>query len=278
MTNERSPESTPQPPVLLAVHVSKTYRKRRWFSSAGNVDVSAVQDVSLAIGRGRCLGLVGESGSGKSTLARCLACMEIADSGEVWVDDRNLLSLRARELHRMRRQIQLVFQGSTASLNPRLSALDIVSEPLDILRQEGKRERHERALEIMTSVGLPRQCAQRRPSEMSGGQRQRLAIARALTLQPKLLILDESLAGLDLPVQAQIVNLLVDLQASLGISYLFISHDLRLAVHLADDLAVMAGGCIVEHGPAQQIARDPQHPLTRALLAAATESMSVELR
>jgi peptide/nickel transport system ATP-binding protein len=172
-------------------------------------------------------------------------------------------------LRAARREVQLIFQGSAATLNPRFSTLEIVAEPLAILGQLGKRERRERALALIESVGLPRQIAERNSSELSGGQRQRLAIARALALRPKLVILDESLTGLDLPVQAQIVNLLLDLQTSLGISYLFISHDLRLAAHLADHLAVMNSGRIVEQGPAQDVVKDPQHAHTRALLAAA---------
>lgn len=262
--------STEQP-VIAARHLSKTYRQRRWFSRTGHFAVTAIRDVSLSIGRGRTMGLVGESGAGKSTLARCLAALERPDAGEILVDGRNLMMSDAQELRRARQRIQMVFQGSAASLNPRFSALEIVAEPLAILGREDRRHRREHALALMESVGLAPQWSERRSSEFSGGQRQRLAIARAMALRPKLLILDESLSGLDLPVQAQIVNLLVDLQVSLSISYLFISHDVRLAVHVSDDLAVMQGGCIVEQGPARQVAREPQHSHTQALLAAVAE-------
>jgi ABC-type glutathione transport system ATPase component len=269
MVDEPSLPASPAQAVLFATHLSKTYRKRGWFSSGTDTGFAALRDVTLTIGHGRCMGLVGESGSGKSTLARCLACIDRPDVGEVWVEGCNLLSLGPRELRQARRQIQLVFQGSAVSLNPCFSALQIVAEPLDIVGFGSRRERRQRALELMACVGLPSQYAGRRATEFSGGQRQRLAIARALALRPKLLILDESLAGLDLPVQARIVNLLVELQASLGISYLFISHDLRLAAHLADDLSVMAGGHIVEQGPVQQLVSNPRDRHTRALLEAA---------
>lgn len=256
--------------AVAAFHIRKTYRQSRWFSGNVGFTAPAVRDVSLSIGYGRFMGLVGESGSGKSTLARCLASLERPDAGEVWLDGRNLLALNSRELRQARRRIQIVLQGSAASLNPRFSALEIVAEPLAILGI-GKRERCEQALALFESAGLPAQLAGRSPSQLSGGQRQRLAIARALALRPKLLILDESLRGLDLPVQAQIINLLVDLEASLAIGYLFISHDLRLTAQLADDLAVIKDGRIVEQGPAEEVVRNPQHPHTRELLAAAAK-------
>lgn len=269
MSAKGSPETANlQRFVLAAFHLKKAYKQTLWFARGGNLAVSVLQDVSLSIVRGRFMGLVGESGSGKSTLARCLAGLDRPDEGQVWLNGSNLLALHSRELRTARREIQVIFQGSAAALNPRFSALEIVAEPLSILGGRAKLERRERALALIETVGLPRQLAGRKPSELSGGQRQRLAIARALALRPKLLILDESMAGLDLPVQAQIVNLLLDLRASLEISYLFISHDLRLASHLADDLAVMSNGRIVEQGPALDVVRNPQHAHTRALLAA----------
>jgi ABC-type glutathione transport system ATPase component len=269
MPDKDSPEADPQRFVLAAFHLKKTYRQTRWWSRSGNFAVPALQDVSLSIVRGRSMGLVGESGSGKSTLARCLACLDQPDEGQVLLNGSNLLELNSRELRAARRDIQVIFHGSAAALNPRFTGLEIVAEPLGILGRCTKQETRDRALALIESVGLARQLAERRPSELSGGQRQRLAIARALTLSPKLLILDESMAGLDLPVQAQIVNLLLDLRASLEISFLFISHNLRLAAHLADDLAVMNNGRIVELGPAQDVVRNPKHAHTRALLAAA---------
>jgi peptide/nickel transport system ATP-binding protein len=270
MAGKASLETDPERFVLAAFHLTKTYRQARWLSRHDN-SIPALQDVSMSIGRGRIMGLVGESGSGKSTLARCIACLDRPNEGQVWMDGSNLLGLNGRELRAARREIQIIFQGSAATLNPRFSGLEIVAEPLAILGRLAKHERRERALALIENVGLPRQLAERNPSELSRGQRQRLAIARALAVRPKLIILDESLAGLDLPVQAQIVNLLLDLQRSLAISYLFISHDLRLAAHLADDLAVMNRGRIVEQGPAQEVVRDPQHAHTQALLGAAAQ-------
>lgn len=269
MGGSTSTEAGPQGFVLSALHLRKTYRQTRWFARRNNFAVPALQDVSLSIARGRFMGLVGESGSGKSTLARCLACLDRPDEGEVWIDGSNLLALNSHELRATRRDIQIIFQGSAAALNPRFTGLEIVAEPLAILGQFTRQERRERALALIESVGLPRPIAERKPSELSGGQRQRLAIARALALRPKLVILDESMVGLDLPVQAQIVNLLLNLQTSVEISYLFISHDLRLSAHLVDEMAIMQGGRIVEQGPAQDVVRDPQHAHTRALLAAA---------
>jgi oligopeptide transport system ATP-binding protein len=257
--------------LLSASNLNKTYNKRRWLSRGSDSAVVALQDVSLSLGRGQTLGIVGESGAGKSTLARCLACLDPPDSGEIRLEGRNLLGLTTPELRRARRHIQLIFQGSAASLNARFSALEIVSEPAVIAGLGTKAERHELALAMMESVGLPRGVANRRCTEFSGGQRQRLAIARALTLSPRILVLDESLADLDLLIQAQLINLLSDLQAKLSIGYVFISHDLRLAAHIADELAVMHSGRIVEKGRADQVSQHPGHPHTRELLAAAAQ-------
>jgi ABC-type dipeptide/oligopeptide/nickel transport system ATPase subunit len=193
----------------------------------------------------------------------------LPDSGEIWLERQKLLELKSSDLRRARRQVQLIFQESAASLNPRFSAIEVITEPARIAGIGSKRQRREFGLEMMQTVGLPRRAADRRCSEFSGGERQRLAIARALSLSPKLLVLDEALSGLDLLIQAQLVNLLADLQASRSVTYIFISHDLRLAAHFSDDLAVMHGGRIVEHGPAEQISQEPRHPQTRALLSAA---------
>jgi ABC-type glutathione transport system ATPase component len=210
---------------------------------------------------------VGASGAGKSTLARCLACLETPDAGQIRMLGQDLLLLRPPELRRARQRIQLIFQGSAATLNPRFSAIDVVAEPLAIAGVS-KGERQERALAMMESAGLSREAACRNCMEFSGGERQRLAIARALSASPKVLILDEALSGLDLPVQSQIVNLLDDLRDRLAVSYIVISHDLRLAAHMSDHLAVMQSGSVVEHGPAAQVSRHPRHPHTRALLSA----------
>jgi ABC-type glutathione transport system ATPase component len=199
------------------------------------------------------MALIGRSGSGKSTLARCLARLEEADSGEIWFAGRDLAKMRGRDLVPYRRQIQLIFQDPAASLNPRFTAVEIVSEPLLIARVGTKKERRERALDLMERVGLSRQIASRLPFELSGGQRRRLAIARALALQPRLLILDEALTGLDLSTQAQICNLLIDLQEASLLTYLVISHDLDLLAHLADDVAILEKGCILKRTPEEPI-------------------------
>lgn len=230
--------------------------------------MTALADVSLALGTRQTLGIVGASGAGKSTLARCLACLEAPDAGEILLHGKNLLELRGQRLREARRQVQLILQGAASALNPRFSAIEAVTEPLLIAGGASQRERRERGLLLMESVGLPGDAADRGCREFSGGQRQRLAIARALSLQPKVLILDESLSGLDLSVQAQIVNLLFDLRERHSMSYVVISHDLRLTAHVADSLAVMCEGRIVEQGPPERIYGDAQHPHTRELLSA----------
>jgi peptide/nickel transport system ATP-binding protein len=274
MANEAFPGPVPaadsarETALLSAAHLSKTYLHRGIFGLRRGPGFTALSDVSLSLAPGRTLGIVGPSGAGKSTLARCLACLETPATGEVTLLGRNLLGLRPRELRSARGRIQLILQGSAAALNPRFSALEVVTEPLAITGLDSKREQHERGLALLETVGLPRDAARRNVMQLSGGERQRLAIARALSLNPRVLILDESLSGLDLPVQAQIVNLLADLQERLAVSYILISHDLRLAAHIADDLAVMQRGRIVEQGPAEQVCRDPRHPYTRALVSA----------
>jgi ABC-type glutathione transport system ATPase component len=253
-------------PLMAALHLSKHYVQGRWFSP-NRSRITALDDVSLIVYPRSTLALVGESGSGKSTLGRCLASLEEPDSGEIWLEGTNLLTLTSRELFAVRRRIQLIFQDSAAAMNPRFTAAEIVTEPLAIQERAGKKGRRERALTLMERVGLLPQWADRSPLEFSGGQRQRLAIARALALKPRFLILDEALSGLDLSIQAQIANLLLQLQASFSLTYLYISHDLRLAGHLADEVAVMHRGKIVESGNVSNVFSQPQHPHTRGLIA-----------
>jgi len=229
----------------------------------------AIQDVTFSLERGRTLGLVGPSGSGKSTVARCLALFEAPTSGEIWLDSRNLCALNRRERVAMRAEIQLIFQEPASSLNPRFTAAQIVTEPLLIRRVGTSKTRRQRAAELMETVGLSRQALQTPALEFSGGERQRLAIARALALEPKLLILDESFAGLDLSVQAQVANLLLDLQERRGLTYILISHDLALVWRLAAEIAVMDHGSIVEHAGVADLLARPQHPCTKELLNAA---------
>lgn len=233
--------------LLRAEGLSKRYNRGGWLSKHRR-EIEALRAVDIRIRRRSTLALIGASGSGKSTLARCLACLEEPDSGEIWFAGRNLTGLTQRELVPFRRQIQLIFQEPAASLNPRFTAIEIVAEPLVVAGQATKKERRQRALELMELVGLPAYLESRLPSELSGGQRRRLAIARALSLEPKLLILDETLTGLDLSTQAQISNLLIELQELCSLTYLFISHDFGLVMNLADEVVVLDAGQIVKGG------------------------------
>jgi ABC-type glutathione transport system ATPase component len=255
----------PSTSLVRARGLSKRYLQRDWLSR-DIFYVQALDNVDLAVRAGSTLALVGESGSGKSTLARCLALLENPSSGEIWFEGELLSNKRARELLLMRRQIQIIFQDAALALNPRFTAGEIVAEPLAIEGKVTKTEQRRRALELMENVGLLKRWAERRPLELSGGQRQRLAIARALAVRPKLLILDEALSALDPSVQAQMVNLLQDLQASFALTYLYISHDLALVGHLADEVAVMQHGRIVELANQADLFTHPQHPHTRELL------------
>ncbi len=212
------------------------------------------------------MALVGESGSGKSTLARCLAHLEQPDEGEIWFEEEEITTASGKRLAKLRREIQLIFQDPASSLNPRLPAAEIVAEPMVIQKMGNRGERKRRSAELIERVGLPLSTGARLPQQLSGGQRQRLAIARALALQPKLLILDESLSSLDLSIRAQLINLLLDLQESCSLTYLFISHDLGLAMHLADEIAVMHRGRIVETARAEDFCLTVQHPHSLALL------------
>jgi ABC-type dipeptide/oligopeptide/nickel transport system ATPase subunit len=221
----------------------------------------AIQNVTFSLERGRTLGVVGPSGAGKSTLARCLAFFETPTSGEIWLDGLQRVAMRA--------DIQLIFQEPASSLNPRFTAAQIVTEPLLIHGIGTAKTRLLRAAELMETVGLPGHALQTPALEFSGGERQRMAIARALALEPKLLILDESFAGLDLSVQAQVSDLLRDLQERHGLTYILISHDLALVWSLAGEIAVMDHGGIVEHAAVADLLARPRHPLTRELLDAA---------
>ena len=253
-------------PLLKAENLLKRYAKR---SLAGaREELLALDGVSLTIFPGTTLAVVGESGSGKSTLASCLACLESPTAGNIWFEGKDLVKLGARARRQVRPQIQLIFQDPASSLNPRWSVLEILVEPLILQRKFKPEEMKQRANSLLARVGLPPDIVERLATELSGGQRQRLAIARALALEPKLLILDEALSALDCSVQAQIANLLMELQSTLGMTYLFITHDLAMAAYLADEMAVMNRGRIVEQGPAEKILKQPQHETTLRLLAA----------
>src|SRR6267143_2557760 len=253
-------------PLLIVDNLEKVYARRGVRGTRR--EVMALQGVSFAIRPESTLALVGESGSGKSTLAFCLACLERPTSGRIIFQGGEITALDEEQQRALRPQIQLVFQDPARSLNSRFSALELVNEPLLVQGRVYKREREDRARTLLAQVGLPQEKALQRAEEFSGGQRQRLTIARALALEPKLLILDEALSALDCSVQAQIANLLLELQSSLGITYLFITHDFAMAGHLADEIAVIEQGRVVELGAADSVLREPQHETTLRLLAA----------
>jgi ABC-type glutathione transport system ATPase component len=252
--------------LLLVDKLEKRYERAPVFGT--KKEVTALQGVSFSIDRGATLALVGKSGAGKSTLAFCIAGLDRPSSGRIIFNGNDIAALDEKRLREVRPQIQVVFQDPARSLNPRFSAIEIVSEPLLIQGRLDKREREGRTRALLSQVGVPQEKALQSAEEFSGGQRQRLAIARALALEPKLLILDEALSALDCSVQAQIANLLIELQASLGLTYLFITHDLAMAEHLGDKIAVMERGQIVELGFVERIVRAPEHEVTRSLLAA----------
>ena len=230
--------------------------------------VKAVDDVSFTIEEGETFGLVGESGSGKTTTGRCMLRLIDPTSGEVRVRGENVLAFSRRRLREARREMQIVFQDPYSSLNPRMRAREIVEEPLIIHRLGDRRARRDRVAELFHLVGLDPTHLDRYPHQFSGGQRQRIGLARALALNPSFVILDEPVSALDVSVQAQVVNLLMDLQQQLKLTYLFIAHDLRLVEHICSRVAVMYLGRLVEIGPAASLFAAPQHAYTRALLSA----------
>jgi len=254
------------PPLIEVENLAKTYYRRRL--AGPREEVRALDGVSFSISRGTTLAIVGESGSGKSTLALCLACLERPASGCIRFGEKDILQAGEKDLRAIRRNIQLIFQDPGSSFNPRWKVLEILIEPLALQGNLSRDEMRLRARALLEQVGLSSSMEEKLPSELSGGQRQRLAIARTLMLEPKLLILDEALSALDCSVQAQIANLLVELQSSLGMTYLFITHDLAMAAHLADEIAVMSKGRIVEQGEPDRILRQPENGVTRELLAA----------
>ena len=248
-------------------HLSKHFIRRQGLFTRPIV-VRAVEDVSLTIEAGDTFGLVGESGSGKTTTARALLRLIQPTSGEVWFRGQDVLALGAAELRDMRRHMQIVFQDPQGSLNPRMRVGQIVREPLDIHRLGSRGERRDRVAELLTLVGLDPSMSEKYPREFSGGQRQRIGLARALALSPTFLVADEPVSALDVSVQAQIINLLLELQARLGLTYLLIAHDLRLVEQVCTRLAVMYRGRIVETGTTAALFAAPAHPYTQALLSA----------
>jgi peptide/nickel transport system ATP-binding protein len=254
-------------PLLEVQGLRKVFKRSGpWFQSD---DFVAVENVSFKLMRGQTVGLVGESGSGKTTVGLCLLRLHEATAGKVFFDGKNLLDMSNSEFAAYKRRLQIVFQNPYASLNPRFTVGEILSEPMQLHGIGSNSADWERqSLSLLDKVGMPASALKRYPFEFSGGQRQRIAIARSLSLSPEVVVLDEAVSALDVSVQAQVLNLLKDLQKELGLSYLFISHDLEVVRYMSDSLLVMNKGHVVEQGDAAQIYQAPQHAYTQTLLAA----------
>lgn len=239
---------------------------KKYFSISADFQLKAVDRVSFSIRKGETLGLVGESGCGKSTLGRTIIRLYENTDGEVLFKGKNVHKLRGKEINQFNRDVQMIFQDPQASLNPRMTVEDIVAEGLDI-HGLGRGKRRERVAELLQLVGLHKDHAQRYPHEFSGGQRQRIGIARALAVEPEFIIADEPISALDVSIQAQVVNLLEDLQQERGLTYLFIAHDLSMVKHISNRIGVMYLGKMVELAPSGELYKEPLHPYTQALLS-----------
>ncbi len=256
-------------PLLRVDHLVKNFPVRHGLFAGASEQVHAVDDISFEIGAGETLGLVGESGCGKSTTGRCVLRLIEPTSGEVWLEGKNVTGLDGKALGALRRDMQIIFQDPYASLDPRMTVGAIIGEALTIHKLAAARTEYEdRIVELLRLVGLNPDYMRRYPHEFSGGQRQRIGIARALAVSPKLIVCDEPVSALDVSVQAQVINLLADLQDEFRLSYLFIAHDLAVVQHISTRVAVMYLGRIVELAPAEQLYENPLHPYTEALLSA----------
>jgi oligopeptide transport system ATP-binding protein len=254
--------------ILIAKNLVKTYSQRSGRFGFGSSQVRALNDVSINLRTGTTLAVVGESGSGKSTLARCLLQLQPLDSGEVLFQGQDLAQLSPNALREMRKNLQMVFQDPFASLNPRMRVGEIVGEGLLIHDIGNAASQQNKVIAMLKRVGLTEADMQKYPHEFSGGQRQRIGIARALVLHPQVVVCDEPVSALDVSIQAQILLLLKDLQQEMALSFIFISHDLRVVRHIADDMVVMYRGEVVERGSVADIYAKPQHSYTQNLLAA----------
>jgi len=258
----------PDEPLLTVQHLKKYFPIHRGVFGRVTEYVRAVDDVSFTINRGETFGLVGESGCGKTTAGRAILRLHEPDGGSIRFDGTDVLSLGKQELRRKRRDMQIIFQDPYASLNPRMTIRTIVGEPFAIHHIASGSERETRISDLLKTVGLDPSVMNRYPHEFSGGQRQRIGIARALALKPKFIVADEPVSALDVSIQAQIINLLADLQQQFGLTYLFISHAIPVIEHISTRIGVMYLGKLVEVGTSQQICIAPKHPYTQALLSA----------
>lgn len=267
-----APAPAGEPPSaepLLKVHeLKKHYPIRGGLLNITGNTVKAVDNISFHIRRGEVLGVVGESGCGKSTVGLSLLNLEVPTSGRIWYKGREITALSKREMRRCRRDMQLIFQDPLASLNPRKTIEQTIIEPLDIFRCGTRRERLERAVQVSEEVGISRDMLDRLPHEFSGGQRQRICIARALALRPSFIVADEAVSALDVSIQAQVINLMKRLKDEYQLTYLFISHDMRVIEHVSDRVMVMYLGGIVEFAEKKTLFKSPRHPYTQALLSA----------
>ena len=259
----------PESPLLEVQNLKVHFPLRGGLLRTVTDHVRAVDDVSFTVARGKTTGLVGESGSGKTTIGRAIVKLAPVTAGRIRFADTDVTALTNRAFLPYRKRIQMIFQDPFNSLNPRMTVESVIREPLDIhFPQKNRAEKRDRVAELLRRVGLEAEHMARYPHEFSGGQRQRIGIARALAVEPEFIICDEAVSALDVSVQAQIVNLLQDLQAELGLTYLFIAHDLAVVEHISDHVLVMHQGRLVESAPAEAIYRDPQDDYTRRLLAA----------
>jgi len=256
--------------VLLSVrNLVKRFPIRGGIFSREVASVKAVSDVSFEIRKGETLGLVGESGCGKSTLGRCILRLIEPTSGQIAFNGQDITHLPSQELRKLRRRMQIIFQDPYASLNPRMMVEDILSEPLEIHKlAKTRHERRQRILKLLDLCGIRSEALNRYPHEFSGGQRQRICIARALAVEPEFIVCDEPVSALDVSIQAQIINLMQDLQKELGLTYLFIAHDLKVVEHISSRVAVMYLGKVMELAEAEELYHHPKHPYTKALLSA----------